>query len=251
MKVVLYMLAFTIALASCNKHVDEKPPASKPPVSNPLLSIKLDTQYLGSTQTDSAIAVWKRGNVEKSIRLQLRNDSLVADIAQFEEGEGHLSITLFSKHKVRNQYYLQWVLKKNITIEKTKGLEYTGPKNFFDAAWLPRVELWDGVGNRAILGLRPEDSYFLVKKVRPNLYRLVVAKEFWKTVGGIQRIGGGEWNCATGCLNENGDVENTNYFDFIPGQIGARAWNHISIIVLYETDMNGGYSIDLEYDPPR
>ena len=48
----------------------------------------------------------------------------------------------------------------------------------------------------------------------------------------------------------NGNVENTNYFDMIPGRIGARTWKHISIIILYQVNDNGeGWVLQLEFEP--
>jgi hypothetical protein len=245
MRQLLYIIACTALLASCNKHNDT-PPVTGPPVVKSLFSIKLNPQFLGSAKTDSAIATWKKGNVEKRIHMQVQHDSLVADIALFDEGQGELVVYLYSNIKLRNQYYTEWVFKKTLLMEKTKPVGYSGPQTFFDAAWLPRVELFDAIGHRAVLGLRPEDPYFLVKKLPHTVVKLTVAKEYWK---GIQQIGGGEWNCATGCTNASGDVENSNFFSFLPGQIGAKAWNHISVGVIYAVDHNSGWVLTLEYEP--
>ena len=241
MRTFLYILAFTALLASCKKSIDDNP-GTQPPVAKPQLSIILNPQFLGSVKTDSAVAIWKKGNVEKHISLQVQHDSLVADVALLDEGQGELVVHLYSNIKLRNQYYTEWVFKKEVLIEKTKAVSYAGPQTFFDAAWLPRVELADGIGHRAVLGLRPEDPYFLVKKSPHAVVKLTVAKEYWK---GIQQMGGGEWNCTTGC----GDVENSNFFSFLPGQIGTKVWNHISLGVIYSVDQNGGWVLTLEYEP--
>ncbi len=149
-----------------------------------------------------------------------------------------------------NQYFTEWLFKKTISIEKTKAVSYTGPKTFFDTSWLPRVLLKDGIGHAALLGLRPEDPYFLVKDLQQNVVSLSVEKAYWQTKGGVQQVGGGVFTCKTGCVNGNGDVENFQFFHFLPNQIGARNWNHISLTVLYETDPNGGgWLLTLEHEP--
>jgi hypothetical protein len=246
MRTVLYVLLFAIVAGSSCK----KPQLEKPAAANPLLSIKLNPQFLGGAKADSVTATWKQGNIEKRINMQIKNDSLVAALDAFTEGQGDLMVRLFSHVKLSNQYFSEWVFKKAIVIEKTKALTYAGPQTFFDAAWLPRVLLKDAIGHEALLGLRPEDPYFLVKDLQQHVLRLSVEKSYWQTKGGVQQAGGGVFTCTAGCLNGSGDVENTQFFHFLPDQIGSRSWNHISLTVLYETDPNGGgWLLTLEHEP--
>ena len=246
MKSVINLLVLlSLAGASCKKD-----PVQQPPASSPVLSVKLNPAFLGAMQADSAIATWKQGAAEQIVRLQLRNDSLVAPLALFAEGMGELWIQIFSNKKLGNQYFTEWVFKKTVAIEKTKTIIYAGPQTFFDAGWLPRVLLKDGIGHAALLGLRPDDPYFLVKDLQQNVVSLSVEKAYWQTKGGVQQVGGGIFTCKGGCLNGSGNVENVQFFNFLPNQIGTRNWNHISLTVLYETDPNGGgWLLTLEYEP--
>jgi hypothetical protein len=251
MKFILSILSAMLLFSwtACKK--DNIPTVPPPPFEGKAyLSVKLNNPYLGKTQVDSAYAIWKLNGEEIFITMQLRNDSLIADMERFTEGNGELTIFIFSNKKYRNQYYGQFILKKAVTVDKKQGLRYSGPTSFFDNNWFPRVELSDGPGNKAVVGLRPDDSYFFIKNVQPQIEQLVVEKGYWKTTGGVQFIAGGVWMCSTGCTNNNGDVENTNYFDMIPGRIGTKTWNHISIIILYQVKDNGeGWVLQLEYEP--
>jgi hypothetical protein len=79
-----------------------------------------------------------------------------------------------------------------------------------------------------------------VKGVPNNVLTLTVSREYWKTIGGPQIVGGGEWGCSNSCKDENGNVVNNTFFSTLPQKIGNRQWNHIEIIVLYTTDVHGG-----------
>ena len=246
MKSVIYILVL-VALAgvSCKKD-----PVQQPPASSPVLSVKLNPAFLGAMQADSAIATWQQGSTEKKIQLQISHDSLIAPLSSLTEGQGDLTIQLFSNKKLSNQYFTEWVFKKAVVIEKTKALSYAGPQTFFDAGWLPRVLLKDAICHEALLGLRPDDPYFLVKNLQQNVLSLSVEKAYWQTKGGVQQVGGGVFTCKAGCLNSGGDLENAQFFHFLPAQIGTRNWNHISLTVLYETDPNGGgWLLTLEHEP--
>lgn len=246
MKSPIYLPMLLLLLGSSCK----KDPVQQPVAASALLSVKLQPAFLGAVHADSVTATWKQGAATQIIRMQVRNDSLLAPLASFAEGQGELSIRIFSNKKLSNQYYTEWIFKRNITIEKSKTISYPGPQTFFDTSWLPRVLLADAVGHVALLGLRPDDPYFLVKDLQQNVVSLSVEKAYWQTKGGIQQAGGGVFTCKTGCLNSNGDVENAQFFRFLPTQIGTRIWNHISLTVLFEIDPNGGgWLLTLEYEP--
>lgn len=234
--------ALLFSLSACKKPVDDTP------VGDPILSVKLNAAYLGTANIDSAFAIWEKGNTVQRIEMDVRNDSLLADMKLFNEGDGKLTIQVFSNKKFR-WYNSQWIFKKNIAIQKTKGQHYAGPATFFDAAWFPRAEIKDGIGHSALVGLRPEDSYFLVRDLDDGIVKLEVDKSYWKTIGGIAMAGRGIWECADACLTPNEDVEDDDYFDFMSGRIGTKPWNHISIVIRYHINEIGeGWIIDLEYD---
>jgi len=93
------------------------------------------------------------------------------------------------------------------------------------------------------VGVRPDDPYFLIKDVKPEVIKLTVEKSYWK---GITGIGQGIFECRSGC---SGNIENTTAFSHLPAQIGAKEWNHIEIYVVYERNLNGeGYVLMRTYN---
>jgi hypothetical protein len=214
------------------------------------LSIKLNTQYLSGAQVDSAFAIWTIENQQpQRIKMTVQNDSLLAGMKLFNEGAGRLVIHIFSNKKYRNQYYGQWLSEVSVALKKDKPKSYNGPTGFFDAGWFPRVDLKDGIGHRAIIALRPDDPYFIIKDPGHAVKELVIERGYWKTVGGVQLAGSAVYKCRNACLG----VENTTYFTTLPGRIGTTPWNHISIYILFDSFENGGgggyaWGLELEYD---
>lgn len=237
-----FAIALIVMVAACRKPVTEKPGHTGKPV----LSIKLDQPYLTAANADSAIATWTTNGQEQRIRLTLRNDSLLADMNVFNEGNGQLVLHIFSNKKYSNQYFGQWVLKKTVSLKKNKTTAFAGPASFYDAAWFPRVELKDAIGHEAVIALRPDDPYFLVKKPNHDMYQYTVDRSYWKTIGGIAMAGRDIWRCTTGCA----DTPNEEFFKSLPGRIGTKPWNHLSIAVLFEINDGGeGWVLNLEHEP--
>ena len=237
---------FAILFLSCKKRGDINSPTEPAP----LLSVHLNERYLDQGNVDSAWVIWKTSEIIQRIRMQLRHDSLIADMHQFKEGSGELEIQLFSNKKLDNQYRTQWVLTKKTSLNYATPPSYAGPFSFFDDAWLARAELKDGIGHKGTVGLRPEDAYFLIEDLQPDLYSLTVDKGFWQTIGGVSLAGRKIWTCDGECIKNRRRIEDESFFDDIPGSIGSKSWNHITIVVRYEIDENGGgWLLSLEYEP--
>lgn len=229
-----------ICITSCKKEsiIDS------PPVTN-YLSVKMNPIFLTALQVDSAFAIWKTDTDTQRLQFSISNDSLLIDMKELNEGSGELSFEIFSNIKYLNQYPGQWFGKKNIILQQSKALSYKGPDSFNDADWFPRVELKDGIGHAAIVALRPDDPYFMVKNPDHPSLRLTVDRGYWKTVGGVQFAGGNTWTCANDCFN----VPNENFFASLPTRIGEKPWNHISIIILFEVNNEGGgWVLNFEYN---
>jgi hypothetical protein len=242
----LLVAILSISFLSCKKSDDSNSPMEH----TPLLSVRLNGQYLPAGSIDSAWVTWKTSDQVQRIRMLLRNDSLVADMHQFKEGAGQLKILLFSNKTINNQYQTQWLLTKNISLSYATPTSFAGPSSFFDNAWLPRVELKDAIGHKGIVGLRPEDPYFLIEDLQPALYSLTVDKDYWNTIGGVSWAGGKTWVCDGDCIKNRAGVEDDSFFEDMPGRIGSKSWNHISIVILYTMDKNGGgWILSLEYEP--
>lgn len=237
----IILSAFIFSINSCKK---DKDPVSTPgPL--PVLAVKLSPSYLAASQVDSAFAIWVTGTAQQRVKMEVRNDSLITPLSLLNEGNGELTIHLFTQKKYQNQYLGQWLLRKTVSLQKTKALSYSGPSSFNDADWLPRVKINDGVGHEAIVALRPDDAYFLVKDPGHPVAKLVVERSYWKTIGGVQAVGQKVWECTTGCMGQ----ANEEFFRNFPAMIGTKPWNHISIIILFEINNNGqGWGISLEHD---
>ena len=243
-RVLLFSVLVPLLIISCKKTTPVVPPT--PAVAE--VQVLLKHPYMKGDKIDSAVATWTVGNIKQHIKLRVHHDTLSAIADTLTAGTGQLTVYLYSKIKFSNHYISHWILNKAFTNDGKSNISVEGPSGYSDMTWSPRVVLKDGVGNLAIVGMRPEDPYFFVKGVQDNVRELKVAREYWKTKGGIMQVGGREWSCKTNCRNEKGDVENTDFYKFLPTQIGTRAWNHIEIIVLYLDSPNGGYSLNFSYD---
>lgn len=195
------------------------------------------------SKIDSAFAIWEINGQKQTVKLQLSNDTLKTAIEQFQEGTGKLTLHLYTAIKFQEQYKSQWFQEKQLSIQHHKVTSINGPTGFHDNHWKPRVLLKDE-GNRhvALIGLRPDDPYFLIKNVAANVLRVAVGRDYYNTIGGIRQVGGGEWQCSTGCTDANRNIEDKEFFNFLPMQIGTKPWNHLEIAVVYVTDRWGGGS---------
>jgi hypothetical protein len=179
------------------------------------------------------------------VRLQLSGDSLKADISSWQDGNGTLTLHIYANKKYSNQYLGQWVSGRTVALQKNTSLHYEGPTSFYDIAWTPRVQLKDQIGHEAVIALRPDDAYFFVRNPGHAFLRLTVERVYWKTIGGVFLAGGFVWNCTQNCV----DVANEDSFKSLPQRIGNNPWNHISITILFQIDVNGGGSVlSLEHD---
>lgn len=228
--------------ASCKK--DPVPAPPPPPPAKPVVAVKLSDPYLSIAQVDSAFATWTiPGGQTQRFKMQVGHDSLLVDRALFTDGQGKLTIEIFSNKKLNNQYLTRFVLTRNIALAHVGVNAFAGPKNFFDPDWLPRVELKDAIGHEAIVALRPEDPYFLIKDSKHAIVGWALDRNYSK---GINVIAGKVWTCTSGCTNK----ENVDFFTNFPQQIGAKEWKHISITVIYEIDHTGqAWMLNLEYEP--
>ena len=241
---LLYFSIFVILISSC-----KKTPVVLPPAAPAVVTVLLKHPYMAADKVDSAVATWTVGNIKQTFTLHLHNDKLSAPFDTLTAGSGKLEVTVYSKIKFNHFYSSRWVQAKEFTNNGKTNLVMEGPAAFTDATWSPRVVLKDGVGNLAVVAMRPDDPYFYVRNVKDDVMELVVARNYWRTKGGVSQVAGREWHCKTNCRNENKDVVNTEFFKFLPTQIGTRTWNHIEIVILYiDQPWGGGYVLDFNFD---
>ncbi|RYZ19681.1 MAG: hypothetical protein EOO10_24050 [Chitinophagaceae bacterium] len=243
---VLPLLLGLLVFSSCRKdaqHDTQPPPVQVPAV----LSINLNDFYMPANKIDSALAVWEVNGTRQQIELDAVENKLTANLETFIEGAGKMTLTLYTKIKFGNHTSSQWVLEKEMAVNHKTSTAFSAPGNFNDMLWSPRALLKDGVGHSAVVALRPDDPYFLVKDVPANFEKIVVYRGYWSTTGGVRLVSGREWECFTGCINANGSIENKEFFTFFPTSIGNKAWNHIEIVVVYELPNGWAYLLDLNH----
>jgi len=236
-----------IVFSSCRKDPPQHhtPPATEK--DSTVLAINLNDFYMPANKVDSASAVWEANGIRQQIKLHVGENKLTANLEKFTEGTGQMTMTLYSKLKFGGYAASQWVLEKEMAIDHKMAIVFSAPGNFNDMLWSPRALLKDGVGHSAVVALRPDDPYFLVKDVPANLGKIVVYRGYWNTVNGVRQVAGKEWQCFTNCIDANGNIENNEFFSFFPSSIGNRTWNHIEIIILYEEPNGWGTIIDLNH----
>ena len=248
MKPTIILISLMLGLAffsSCKKDPVQKPPPAQQPSAE--FVIRLHDTYLPASKVDSAFATWEVGGNKQEIKLTLQGNQLTTDLKKLTEGIGKLTLRIYSNIKFANQYPAQWILEKDMMIDHDNTSVFSGPGNFHDLLWSPRVMLKDGTGHSAVVALRPDDPYFFVKNIPDDVVKVVVYRGYWNTIGGVRNVGGDEWQCTAGCTNNNGDIENNQFFSFLPSQIGAKSWNHIEIVVLYEEAGGWASALDLNH----
>jgi hypothetical protein len=246
MKLVSLWAMILLVAAGCRKNDGDAtlpPPPPPPPPANALLVVKITGGYITPAMVDSAFAVWTKAGEEKKVKMEKRNDSLLVNLSEFSEGNGTMAIRVYTTKKFAQHYNSQWFLSKDIELKRSTAVVFGGPDGFNDANWLPRALIKDGIGHEALVALRPEDAYFSIKEFGHPVVKLEVTREYWQTKGGLTMAGGGQWRCNTGC----GAVTNTDFFNFLPAMIGNKQWDHIEWYIMFWTDANGGWSIQLNH----
>lgn len=244
---IVHLLLVLLLFSSCRKDSQQQPVVPPEAKDSTVLAVNLNDFYMPAAKVDSAVAVWEVNGTRRQIKLDKADIKLTANLKKFTEGTGKLTLTLYTKMKFGNHSSSQWVLEKEMAINYKTPVVFSAPGNFHDMFWSPRAVLKDGVGRVAVVALRPDDPYFLVKDVPSNVKKIVVYRGYWNTSGGVRLVSGREWECITGCINANGSIENKEFFSFFPVAIGNQTWNHIEIIIRYDEANGWAYLLDLNH----
>ncbi|HYO22431.1 MAG TPA: hypothetical protein VER36_08490 [Flavisolibacter sp.] len=95
-RLILTVLPVSIfVLFSCKKDQSNQPPAVK----EPAFVVVLDRAYMPGNKIDSAFALWEVNGQKQSVKLLVSNDMLKDAIRQFQEGNGKLTLHLFTAIK--------------------------------------------------------------------------------------------------------------------------------------------------------
>ena len=238
--------AIPLLLLSCKKEVLPVEPK------NEKLGVVLNATYLGSALLDSALIHWSTTGQDTVIRAELIGEEVTVSSRGLKPGRGRLSIVMDTRKQFA-RFNSQWTFQKDILLEPGGHPFLAGPASFNDTAWLPRVRLYNEIMKvNALVGLHPRDPYFRILAANKLAHEIWVSREYWKTKGSLSKTGGGVWECRTGCINNDGDVVNTDFFAFLSGQIGNRKYDHIEVVIRYLEDAaGGGYSLDRNHTFPE
>jgi hypothetical protein len=131
----LWALFTVLAFSACKKEAIEPKPT---PVEEKRYLNKVLHPYVHPTEVDSAIAKWKVGAVEKSVKLFLHNDSLSADVKTFSIDAGIMTVQIYSNKKLENKS-LQYERALILDLKHTHNIRINGPESFGDQNWKPRI----------------------------------------------------------------------------------------------------------------
>jgi hypothetical protein len=185
--------------------------------------------YMTGAALDSAVVETEINGNKHSIQLQHTGDTLYCPIDSIPAGDLKIAVTIYPAKLVASRRLLWTTGQLTISNNRKSMLSYKGPDSFTDAQWLPRLFIPDPVLNLTfIAGLRPSDSYFVLKNINPAFVDIEVYKEFFKTKGGVSQVAGKSFACMY-CPIVNKTIENEVAFAGIPQQIGPKQWDHIEI----------------------
>lgn len=239
---LLLLLSLLAFFASCRKDKEN----TQSPQAEPVLLIRFEGTYLQKSQADSALLQWKEGDQLHQLKFIQRNDSLFLPQKNLPAGEREWEILVFAQKRYANQYQGIWSTRKTLNLQGKQTVTVSAPASFTDPAWKPRVHLNDAVGHDAIIALRPDDPYFLISPTNHPTLRYVLERTYWNTVGGPRAVATRTWECSNNCVSQ----ANETYFTDFVQRIGNQPWNHISLVVVFETDPNGlAWILNLEWEP--
>lgn len=247
--VSLWALITVLAFSACKKEAIEPKPT--PVEEKKYLNVVLHP-YIHPTEVDSAIAKWKIGGVEKSVKLSLRNDSLSADVKAFSKGAGTITVQIYSNKRLANKS-LQYERAVNINLQQTHNVRINGPESIQDKNWKPRV-IFSLIQNNnlvatTIVAIRPEDNYFEFQKVDPGWrHRILLERVYYKLGSPYTLIAEGGWDCANNCLAGSGDYINTTHFEFLARQAQNKSWDRVEFLVRFYSAPNNAAETNFDHN---
>lgn len=233
---MLSVLAF-----SCRKQGDS--PDTTP--TNPLLELSFENSYVSLAEIDSAVFIWSDATGIHRRLLELRADSLYLPLHDFPAAIIPGKLELYGAREYARQYQGIWVRDIELPAVRSVDIVTSAPTQFEDLAWKPRVRLTDAIGHSAVIGLRPDDPYFLIGAT-PRFYPQVqMERSYWNTVGGVSPVASKLWDCRNDCI----DQPDESFFADLPARIAGRSWNHISLTVAFRSGdpSTGDWLLGLEH----
>lgn len=239
---LLLPISLLTVFASCSKDKGN----TQAPEADPVLLLQFPGAYLQAGQIDSAQLVWKEGAESRQVKFTQRNDSLFIPLRDLPDGPRSYELLIFAQKRYANQYQGIWKKQQLLSLPASRSITVAAPASFTDTDWKPRTRLKDAIGHEAIIALRPDDPYFFIFSATHSVQNYVLERTYWSTIGGPRAVASKTWECKDGCVNRPNE---TFFTDFVQ-RIGTQPWNHISVVVLFETDANGlAWLLTLEWEP--
>ena len=234
MNLRLIAAASLLILTACKK--DKTGTVTVPPTSSKLVTVILNPEYLPLSKIDSALITWVNGDKTDTVKLNPLNNDLAVSFDKLPAGEKQYQLHLFTSQKLGFHKVL-WQKEFTVALSQRNALNVVAPLNINDVNWLPRVILNDQSGLQAFSGIRPADPYFRIHKIAQEWKEFAMDRSYWNTIGPDTKVGGAEWQ-GNNLLDGSGSYENDDFYDFLPAQIGNKAWNHLEIVMLFTNAAN-------------
>lgn len=214
------------------------------------LRVALNGTYLPPAKIDSAVAIWEVAGTAQTVPLRPGGNLLTTALTNFvNSGSGTLTVQLFTQSMVSDKP-LQWEQRFAYTLNRKAAVQLAAPVGLNDASWNPRAISHSQMANAnatLIIALRPEDAYFELKDVAPDVAkRIEIVRSFYlnDTTALIASRG---WIGQADNLNSNGGLVNRDHFAALPVQIAGRAWSKYKIRASFYAALNPDRIYETEF----
>jgi hypothetical protein len=195
--------------------------------------------------------------MRETLKLQENGNKLKASLRDIQnDGTGILTLQLFTQTKVDGKP-LQWEKRFSHTLNRSKMVQLTAPVDLKDKSWSPRIicrsEIY-GAGFTAVIALRPEDSYFELKGVNPDISdRIEIVRSFFHN-DTTNLVASRGWVGTAANLDSKGNLLDRDHFRNLTEQIDGRAWNKYKIRASFYNIIPNhpyeNYEFEFEQDKP-
>jgi hypothetical protein len=234
--VTCLIVCLAVLTSSCKKNQIHEPDQSAAP-----FQVSLNEAYIAASKVDSAFAIWEVNGSTQIIKLQVAGNKLTTSLDSFKKsGAGILAVQLYTQTKVDN-IPLQWEKRFPYTLNRSTPVSLAAPADIKDTSWSPRLIYVSNIYNAeftAILALRPEDPYFELKGVVPQITkRIEIVRSYYQNDTSTV-VASKSWTGQATDLDNNGNLVNRAHFQSLAGEIGAKAWNKIKFRASFYAQIN-------------
>lgn len=221
------ILSLAVFTASCKKD-----PIQQPGQPAAAFEVMLNEGYMAAAKVDSAVALWDVNGLTQVIKLQVAGNKLTASLDSFKKsGAGMLAVQLYTQTKV-DDIPLQWENRFAYTLKRSTPVNIAAPVSISDPSWNPRLIYVSTIYNAefvAVIALRPEDPYFELKGVVPQIAKRIEVRRSYYQNDTSTLVASKNWIGQAGDLDNGGNRVDRVHFQNLAGEIGGRAWNKIKV----------------------